>query len=79
MRQRDCRVAKPASVSSPAQEDQAAATPEDEVAGGTAPASGTTRREWLDERIREEYQEVAEEPLPPRLLALLRRLRPTTH
>ncbi|PWC28158.1 hypothetical protein CR165_14610 [Pseudoroseomonas aestuarii] len=64
----------------PAEEDQASETaPEDKAAGIASPDAGNTRRDWLDERLREEYQDAAEEPLPPRLLALLRKLRPSVH
>ncbi|HWL83605.1 MAG TPA: NepR family anti-sigma factor [Roseomonas sp.] len=36
-------------------------------------------QQWLDERIREQYQDTASEPLPERLVALIRRLRHFGH
>lgn len=73
-------MAKPISAPEPAKEDQAPETaPGDRAADSAGAEAGNTRRDWLDERLREEYQEAAEEPLPPHLLALLRKLRPSIH
>ncbi|WBV41730.1 NepR family anti-sigma factor [Pseudoroseomonas cervicalis] len=36
-------------------------------------------RQWIDDRVRESYQQAEQEPLPERLVALLRRLRPSLH
>jgi len=69
-------MAKPAFPTSPSQTCQ-------QVSGGAdaaprAPAATpeeAAQQQWLDARIREQYQNAAEEPLPERLVALIRRLR----
>ncbi|MDJ0387175.1 NepR family anti-sigma factor [Roseomonas sp. E05] len=73
-------MAKPAFPPSPPEEgpqrpDAAEAAPR---APAASPEEAAGQR-WLDERIREQYQDAAREPLPDRLVSLIRRLRHLRH
>lgn len=85
---------KPGAVAPPAQDpakteaDPALAPPQGEAAGDIAddgqghdPADPLpdAARQWIDDRVRETYHQAEQEPLPERLVALLRRLRPSLH